>query len=220
MKTATASLVDRRKILEWVASIQRAYTTIRRLPESVPLEARKQGHSRSRGEMRNRLPLGASWAYPKLMAKPIVVIAPFAPESTPTQPAAAPDSTFYSTTADPSISKGSEALEEASPTWTERPKYAELSALFSVTDDKGAAVNSTPKSQLLSWTGSDVRRQAAKPTNRSTTCVDLDIGECCENRTTTENMKLPISSSILAKVAPLTVETFVTQGPRHPKPQT
>ncbi|GAA55678.1 hypothetical protein CLF_108697 [Clonorchis sinensis] len=67
------------------------------------------------------------------------------------------------------------ALEKASLTWTERPKHAEQSALLSVTDDKGTAVNSTPKSQLLSLTGSDKRRQAAKTTDKSTTCVDLDM---------------------------------------------
>ncbi|GAA57592.1 hypothetical protein CLF_112941 [Clonorchis sinensis] len=101
-------------------------------------------------------------------------------------------------------------MEEASLTWTERP---EQPSLLSVTDDKGAAVNSTPKSQLPSWTGSDERRQAAKPTDKSTTCVDLDIGECCENRTITENVKLPISSSTPSKVASSIVDTVVARDP-------
>ncbi|GAA53860.1 pol-related protein [Clonorchis sinensis] len=120
---------------------------------------------------------------------------------------------FYPTTADPSTSKGSEALEEASLSSTERPTYAELSALLSVTNDKGAAVNSTPKSQLLSWTGSDERSQAAKPTGKPTTCADLDIEECCENRTTTETKKLPNSSLTPSDVASLIVDTVVAQEP-------
>ncbi|GAA47390.1 hypothetical protein CLF_100301 [Clonorchis sinensis] len=98
-----------------------------------------------------------------------------------------------------STSKDSDALEETSLTWTERPKYVELSALLSVKDDKGEAVNFTPKLQLVSWTGSDLRRQAAKPTDKSTTCIDLDIRACRENRTTNENVKLPISSSTSSK---------------------
>ncbi|GAA51905.1 hypothetical protein CLF_106989 [Clonorchis sinensis] len=123
---------------------------------------------------------------------------------------AAPDSSFYSTTTDPSNSIGSDALEVASLTWTERPKYVELSALLSVTDVKGATVNSTPKSQP-SWIGSDERSQVAKPTGKPTTCADVDIGECCENRTTTEAVKLPISSSTPSKVASLIVDTAVAQ---------
>ncbi|GAA52744.1 hypothetical protein CLF_108738 [Clonorchis sinensis] len=169
IKTATASLVDRR-----------ANPTIRCLSEDRPLDARKPGHSSSREEMRKKLPDGAISADPKLKAKPIVVIAPCAPESTPRQTTATPDSSFYSTTADPSNSIGSDALEEASLTWTERPKYVQLSALLSVTDVKGATVNSTPKLQP-SWIGSNERSQVVKPTGKPTTCADVDIGECCEN---------------------------------------
>ncbi|GAA54443.1 hypothetical protein CLF_102989 [Clonorchis sinensis] len=139
--------------------------------------------------------------------------APCAPEITPTQPAATPNSSFYSTTADPWTSESSDGLEEARLTWTELPRYVELSALLSVTDDKGAAVNSTPKPQLLNLTGSDMLRKAAKPTDKSTTCVDLDIEECCENPTSTENVKLPISSSTRSKVASSRVERVVAQDP-------
>ncbi|GAA52423.1 hypothetical protein CLF_108022 [Clonorchis sinensis] len=67
--------------------------------------------------------------------------------------------------------------------------------------------------ELLSSTGSDVRRQAAKPTDKSNTCVDLDIGECCENRTTTAAAKLPISSSTPSKVASLIVDKVFAQDP-------
>ncbi|GAA53534.1 hypothetical protein CLF_110433 [Clonorchis sinensis] len=198
------------KILGRAVSVQKANPTIRRLSEDRPLNTRKLGHSSSREEVRKRLPDDASSADPKLKAKPIVVIAPCAPESTPRQTTATPDSSFYSTTADPSNSKGSDALEEASLTWTERPKYVELSALLSVTDDKGATVNSTPKSQP-SWIGSDERSQVTKPTGKPTTCADVDIGECCENRTTTEAVKLPISSSTPSKVASLILDTVVAQ---------
>ncbi|GAA47779.1 hypothetical protein CLF_100791 [Clonorchis sinensis] len=38
-----------------------------------------------------------------------------------------------------------------------------------------------------------------------------DIGECCENRTSTEAVKLPISSSTPSKVASLIVDTTVAQ---------
>ncbi|GAA57748.1 hypothetical protein CLF_113151, partial [Clonorchis sinensis] len=182
------------KILGRAVSVQKANPTIRRLSEDRPLDARKPGHSSSREEMRKKLPDGAISADPKLKAKPIVVIAPCAPESTPRQTTATPDSSFYSTTADPSNSTGNDALEEASLTWTERPKYVQLSALLSVTDVKGATVNSTPKLQP-SWIRSDVRSQVVKPTGKPTTCADVDIGECCENRTSTEAVKLPISQS-------------------------
>ncbi|GAA47169.1 hypothetical protein CLF_100039 [Clonorchis sinensis] len=195
IKTATAYLVDRRKILERAVNIQKTIPTIRPVSEARPLDARKLGHSSSREE-----------------AKPIVVIAPCAPESTPRQTTATPDSSFYSTTADPSNSIGSDSLEEASLTWTERPKYVELSALLSVTDVKGATANSTPKSQP-SWIGSDERSQVAKPTGKPTTCADVDIGECCENRTTTEAVKRPISSSTPSKVVSLIVDTVVAKDP-------
>ncbi|GAA51771.1 protein kinase N, partial [Clonorchis sinensis] len=118
--------------------------------------------------------------------------------ATPKQTTATPDSSFYSTSSDPSNSKCSGALERASLTWTERPKYVELSALLSVTDVKGAPVNSTPKSQP-SWIGSDKRSQVVKPTGQPITCADVDIGECCENRITTEAVKLPSSSSTPSK---------------------
>ncbi|GAA52485.1 hypothetical protein CLF_108152, partial [Clonorchis sinensis] len=161
IKTTTASLVNRRKILGRAVSVQKANPTIRRLSEDRSLDARKLGHSSSREEVRKRLPDGASSADPKLKAKPFVVIAPCAPESTPRQTTATPDSSFYSTTADPSNSIGSDALEEASLTWTERPKYVQLSALLSVTDVKGATVNSTPKSTTeLDW---DHDSQSLKP---------------------------------------------------------
>ncbi|KAG5447329.1 hypothetical protein CSKR_200477 [Clonorchis sinensis] len=59
-----------------------------------------------------------------------------------------------------------------------------------------------------------------------TTCADVDIGECCENRTTTEAVKLPISSSTPSKVAFLTADTIVAQGhdsqslrPDHSEPE-
>ncbi|GAA53292.1 hypothetical protein CLF_109947 [Clonorchis sinensis] len=120
IKTATASLVDRRKIMQQAVSIQRANPTIGRLSEDRPPDARKLGR---RGEVQKRLPDGASSADPTLKAKSILVIAPYAPESTPRQTTATPDSGFYSATADSSNSKGSDALEEASLTWTERPKH-------------------------------------------------------------------------------------------------
>ncbi|KER32100.1 hypothetical protein T265_12852, partial [Opisthorchis viverrini] len=101
------------KTLERAGSIQKAYPMIRRLPEDRPLEAQKLGPSRSRVEAQNGLPLGASSADTKLMARPIVIIASCAPESMPTQPTASPDSSFYSTTTDPSSVKCSDALEEA-----------------------------------------------------------------------------------------------------------
>ncbi|GAA54610.1 hypothetical protein CLF_104201 [Clonorchis sinensis] len=69
------------------------------------------------GEVRDGIPLGASSADRKLMAKPIVDIAPCAPESTPNQPAATTDSSFYSTTTDPSATKGGCAHEKASLAW-------------------------------------------------------------------------------------------------------
>ncbi|GAA51500.1 hypothetical protein CLF_106260 [Clonorchis sinensis] len=200
------------KILGRAVSVQKANPTIRRLSEDRPLDARKPGHSSSREEVRKKLPDGANSADPKLKAKPIVVIAPCAPESTPRQTTATPDSSFYSTTADPSNSTGNDALEEASLTWRERPKYVQLSALLSVTDVKSATVNSTPKLQP-SWIGSNERSQVVKPTGKPTTCADVDIGECCENRTTTEAVKLPISSSTTSKVASLIVDTVVAQGP-------
>ncbi|GAA47624.1 hypothetical protein CLF_100596 [Clonorchis sinensis] len=75
---------------------------------------------------------------------------------------------------------------------------------------KGATVNSTPKLQP-SWIGSDERSQVAKPTGKPTTCADVDIGECCGNRTTTEAVKLPISSSTPSKVASLIVDTDFAQ---------
>ncbi|GAA56332.1 hypothetical protein CLF_110614 [Clonorchis sinensis] len=206
--TSSPSAVQ--KILGRPVSVQKANPTIRHLSEDRPLDARKLGHSGNREEVRKRLPDGANSADPKLKAKPIVVIDPCAPESTPSQMAAIPGSSFYSTTANPSNSKGSAALEEASLTWTERQKYAELSALLSITDVKGATVSSTPKSQP-SWTGSDERSQAAEPTGKPTTCADVDIGECCGNRTTTEAVKLPISSSTPSKVACLIVDTVVAQ---------
>ncbi|GAA52986.1 hypothetical protein CLF_109278 [Clonorchis sinensis] len=206
----TKLVVDLLKVLGRAVSVQKANPTIRRLSEDRPLDARKPGHSSSREEMRKKLPDGAISADPKLKAKPIVVIAPCAPESTPRQTTATPDSSFYSTTADPSNSIGSDALEEASLTWTERPKYVQLSALLSVTDVKGATVNSTPKLQP-SWIRSDVRSQVVKPTGKPTTCPDVDIGECCENRTSTEAVKLPISSSTPPKVASLIVDTTLAQ---------
>ncbi|GAA52717.1 hypothetical protein CLF_108669 [Clonorchis sinensis] len=199
-----------KKILGRAVSVQKANPTIRRLSEDRPLDARKPGHSSSREEVRKKLPDGANSADPKLKAKPIVVIAPCAPESTPRQTTATPDSSFYSTTADPSNSIGSDALEEASLTWTERPKYVQLSALLSVTDVKGATVNSTPKLQP-SWIGSDERSQVVKPAGKPTTCADVDIGKCCENRTSTEAVKLPISSSTPSKVASLIVDTTLAQ---------
>ncbi|GAA55977.1 protein lin-7 homolog B [Clonorchis sinensis] len=88
------------KVLGRAVSVQKANPTIRRLSEDRPLDARKPGHSSSREEMRKKLPDGAISADPKLKAKPIVVIAPCAPESTPRQTTATPDSSFYSTTAD------------------------------------------------------------------------------------------------------------------------
>ncbi|GAA54653.1 hypothetical protein CLF_104618 [Clonorchis sinensis] len=196
----------------WVraVSVQKANPAIRRLSDDRPLDARKLGHSSSREEVRKRLPDGANLADLKLKAKPIVVIASCALESTPRQTTATPDSSFYSTTRDPSNSVGSDALEEASLTWTERPKYVELSALLSKTNVKGATADSTPKSQL-SWIESDERSQVAKPTGKPTTCADVDIGECCENRTTTEAVKLPISSSTPSKVASSIVDTAVAQ---------
>ncbi|GAA54270.1 hypothetical protein CLF_113231 [Clonorchis sinensis] len=210
LKTATASLVDRGKILVRAVSIQNAYPTIRRPSEDRHLGAQKLDQSSSWGEIRKKASTWRQFSRPQTYSHTECSNSRCVPESTPRQPTAIPDSSFHSTTADPSSSKGSDALEEASLTWTKRP---EQPSLLSVTDDKGAAVNSTPKSQLPSWTGSDERRQAAKPTDKSTTCVDLDIGECCENRTITENVKLPISSSTPSKVASSIVDTVVARDP-------
>ncbi|GAA49147.1 hypothetical protein CLF_102584 [Clonorchis sinensis] len=80
-------------------------------------------------------------------------------------------------------------------------------------DDEATAVNYTPKSQLLSWTGSDLRRQAAKPIDKLTTSVDLDTRECCMNPSTTEKLKLPISSSTPSTVDSLIAEKIVAQSP-------
>ncbi|GAA53666.1 hypothetical protein CLF_110738 [Clonorchis sinensis] len=90
----------------------------------------------------------------------------------------------------PLTSKGSDALEEASLTWTKRPK-----------------------SQFLGWTESDLRRQAAKPTDKSTICIDLYLGECRGNRTPTKKANLLTSSSTPPKVAPLILDTVVAQYP-------
>ncbi|GAA57183.1 hypothetical protein CLF_112299 [Clonorchis sinensis] len=197
------------KILGRAASIQKANPTITRLSEERPLDARKLGHKSSGGMVRKRLPDGASLADPKLNARPIVVIARCAPECTPRKSTATPDSGFYSTAADPSNSEGSDALEgqvsrgrSARSTW---------SYLF-IIGYKGAAVNSTPESQL-SWTGSDERSQVAQHTGELPTCADVDIGECCENRTTTEAAELTISSSTMSKVVSLIVDTSVVQDP-------
>ncbi|GAA57038.1 hypothetical protein CLF_112045 [Clonorchis sinensis] len=190
IKTATASLVDRRKILKRAVSIQKAYPTTRRLSEDRPLEERNLGHSSSREEARKRLQDGASSADPKLKAKPSVVIAPCAPENTPRQTTATLDKR----------KRLPDGASSADPKLKAKP------------NDKGAAVNTTPNSQL-SWIGSDERSQAAKPTGKPTICTDLDIGECCENRSTTETVKLPISSSTPTKVSSLIVDTAVAQGP-------
>ncbi|KER31706.1 hypothetical protein T265_02077 [Opisthorchis viverrini] len=93
------------------------------------------------------------------MAKLIVVIAPYAPEGKPTRPAASPDSSFYSTTTYPSSTGGSDAPEEANLTYKQRPKYVRLSTLISITDDKGAVMNSSPKPQPLNWTSTEANLQ-------------------------------------------------------------
>ncbi|GAA48742.1 ribosome biogenesis protein NSA2 [Clonorchis sinensis] len=134
-------LQDDQKILGRAVSVQKANPTVRRLSEDRPLDARKLGHSSSREEVRKRLPDGANSADPKLKAKPIVVIAPCAPESTPRQTTATPDSSFYSTTADPSNSKGSDALEEASLT----PSYTQLATLIAI----GSDVHTSAKERRL-----------------------------------------------------------------------
>ncbi|GAA51616.1 hypothetical protein CLF_106471 [Clonorchis sinensis] len=95
---------------------------------------------------------------------------------------------------------------------TQRPKYVALSSSISETNDIGAAVNSTPKSQLLSWTGVDAPGQAAKRIEKSTTSVDVDIEGFCENPTADENMKLQISSSTPSKVASSFVNTVVVRN--------
>ncbi|GAA55111.1 hypothetical protein CLF_106863 [Clonorchis sinensis] len=114
------------KILERAVRIQKTYPTIRRLADDRSLEARKLGHRSFSGEMRNRLPLDASSADPKLMAKPILVIDPRAPKSTPRQLTATPDGSFYSTTTKHATSKGSDALKKASFTWTERRNWIQI----------------------------------------------------------------------------------------------
>ncbi|KER19942.1 hypothetical protein T265_15425, partial [Opisthorchis viverrini] len=68
--------------------------------------------SSSKAGARNRLPISASSADFKLVAKQNVFIAPCALESMPTQPDASPDGSFYSTITDPSTTKGSDALED------------------------------------------------------------------------------------------------------------
>ncbi|GAA50240.1 hypothetical protein CLF_104274 [Clonorchis sinensis] len=151
--------LEAQKILERTVSIQKTNPTIRRPSEDRPLDARKLGHSSSRGEVRKRFLDGASSADPKLKAKPIAVVALCAPESTPTQSTTTPNTNFYSTTTDPTNSKGSDALEETSLTWTERQK------------------------------------------------------ECCENRTNTETVKLPVSSSTPLKVASSIADRVVAQDP-------
>ncbi|GAA49487.1 hypothetical protein CLF_103142 [Clonorchis sinensis] len=62
-------------------------------------------------------------------------------------------------------------------------------------------------------TGSDVWRQAVKLTDKSAPCVDLDIGECCENPTIAENVKPLISSSTPSKVASWIVDAVSAQDP-------
>ncbi|GAA49094.1 hypothetical protein CLF_102476 [Clonorchis sinensis] len=162
--------------------------------------------------MLKRLPLGASSANPILMVKPIVVTASCAPERTPKQPTAAPDSSFYSTTADLSTSKGSDSLGEVSLTLKGRPTYVELSALLSVTDDEGETVN---LHSSINFRAGLFRRaeSSGEAYRQAAACADLDTGECCENRTTTENVKLPKSSSTPSKVASLVVDTIVAQDP-------
>ncbi|GAA53520.1 hypothetical protein CLF_110410 [Clonorchis sinensis] len=54
---------------------------------------------------------------------------------------------------------------------------------------------------------------SGKPTGKQTTRADVDIGECCKNRTTTEAVKLPSSSSTASKVASLIVDTVVAKVP-------
>ncbi|GAA48147.1 hypothetical protein CLF_101235 [Clonorchis sinensis] len=200
------------KTLGRAVSIQKANSTVRRLSEDRPLDAWKLGHSSSREEVRKRFPDGASSADPKLKAKSIVGIAPCATESTPMQTTATPDSSFYSTTADPSTSKDSDALKEASLMWTEHPKRQKCNSELH-----------TQVTTELDW----VRRasQVAKPTGKPTTRADVDIGECCENRTTTEDVKPPISVSTPSRVVSLIVDTVVAQDldsqslkPDHGKP--
>ncbi|GAA51441.1 hypothetical protein CLF_106108 [Clonorchis sinensis] len=79
--------------------------------------------------------------------------------------------------------------------------------------DKVAAVNCTLESQILSWPGSDKRRQVEKPTDKSTARVDLDLGDSCENRITTQDVKLTISSSTPPKVASLIMDKVVAEDP-------
>ncbi|GAA55545.1 hypothetical protein CLF_108279 [Clonorchis sinensis] len=185
------------KILGRAVRIQKANPTIRRLAEDRPLDARELGPA----VLGKRCEKG----FRMTPVRPIPNLRPnrFNPRQTTTTP----DSSFCSTTADPSNSEDRDAMEEASLTWTERTKYVELSALLSITDVK------------------DKRSQVAKPTGKPTTCADVDIGELCENRTTTEAVKMPISISTSSKVASLIVDTAVAQDhdsqslkPEHSEP--
>ncbi|KER25442.1 hypothetical protein T265_07123 [Opisthorchis viverrini] len=87
-------------------------------------------------------------------------------------------------------------------------------------DNKGTAVNSTHKPQRLGWTRSILRRQVVKPTEESTTSIDLDSKECCMNPATTETVKLPVASSTPSKMAPSFMDTLVARNPddQSPKP--
>ncbi|KER21068.1 hypothetical protein T265_10536 [Opisthorchis viverrini] len=105
---------------------------------------------------------------PKLMTKPIVVIAPLCSRNQADETSCFSKSTFYSTTTGLSPTKGRDALEEANPTCKQRPNYVELSTLISVSEGTAAAAHSSTKSQPLNWTESDVRGQGAKPISSPT----------------------------------------------------
>ncbi|KER29663.1 hypothetical protein T265_03770 [Opisthorchis viverrini] len=116
------------------------------------------------------------------------------------------------TNADLSNTKDDGACQETRLVCTQRPEYKKLSPPIPPKVDRVATVNPTHKAQLLSRTEPGVRRQSAKPTDKSTLRVNAGIEERCENPTTTEKVKLPTSSSIPANVACLIVNTVVRQN--------
>ncbi|GAA57654.1 hypothetical protein CLF_113026 [Clonorchis sinensis] len=142
----------------------------------------------------------------------MVVMDSCALKSTTTRLAVTTDCSFYSTIAHPSTTNDTDARIVTSFKGAERPTCAELSPLISLVNDKGLAVSSTPKPQVLSWFGVAARKQASKPTGGSAASFDFDVGDCREIPTTTENLEFPASSSTLSKVVHVTVDSVITGG--------
>ncbi|GAA48770.1 hypothetical protein CLF_102013 [Clonorchis sinensis] len=116
--------------------------------------------------------------------------------NTPTRSAATRDCCFRSTAADTSTTNDNGARREASLIWMWCPTDVESSSHISLAEDKG-----TSSPSVLSRLDSDVWRQAAKYTDRSTTSIDLDVKDCCQNLTTTETSKWPTASTVSSEAA-------------------